>query len=91
MKLVITVLGVDRVGIIAGVSGILASNNVNILSISQTILDGIFNMVMMCESEAEGTQSLVALQNELKALGEELGVQIQAQHADIFLSMHRIG
>ena len=50
MKLVITVVGVDRVGIIAGVSNVLADNNVNILSINQTIMDGFFNMIMMCET-----------------------------------------
>ena len=51
MKLVVTVVGVDRVGIIAGVSSILADHKVNILSINQTILDGLFNMIMMCETE----------------------------------------
>ena len=50
MKLVVTVVGVDRVGIIAGVSTILAEHKVNILSINQTILDGLFNMIMMCET-----------------------------------------
>lgn len=90
MKIVITVIGCDRVGIIAGVSSILANNGVNILSINQTILEGIFNMVMMCESDKEGS-TLDALQAQLKVLAEELGVEILAQHAEIFISMHRVG
>ena len=82
MKVVVTVVGVDRVGIIARVATVLAENYVNIVSINQTILDGMFNMIMMCEAKD---------QTALTAEGEALGVQIQAQHADIFLSMHRIG
>lgn len=89
MKVVITVVGVDRVGIIAGVSRILADNGVNILSINQTILDGLFNMIMMCEAPSES--KLSELQSALTTLGQQLGVEIRAQHADIFLSMHRIG
>lgn len=88
MKLVITVIGVDRVGIIAGVSKVLADHNVNILSINQNIMDGFFNMVMMCESQEN---NLDVVQPALTALGSELGVEIRAQHADIFLSMHRVG
>lgn len=89
MKLVVTVVGVDRVGIIARVAAVLAKNNVNIVSINQTILDGIFNMIMMCETE-EPT-ALQKVQEALTVEGEQLGVQIKAQHADIFLSMHRVG
>ena len=85
MKLVVTVVGVDRVGIIAGVSTVLANHGVNIMSINQTILDGVFNMIMMCETKSEDIQE--ALTNQ----GKELGVEIRAQHADIFLSMHRVG
>jgi len=91
MKLVVTVVGVDRVGIIAGVSTILANHKVNILSINQTILDGLFNMIMMCETESEDVKDLTSIQESLVALGSELGVEIRAQHADIFLSMHRVG
>lgn len=90
MKLVITVLGRDQVGIIAKVSTVLANSNVNILSINQTILDGIFNMVLMGDM-SEAITSLEALQDELKTLEKELGVEIRAQHADIFYSMHRVG
>ena len=91
MKLVITVVGVDRVGIIAGVSNVLAENNVNILSINQTIMDGFFNMIMMCETAADAKVDLATGQGTLSKLGETLGVEIRAQHADIFLSMHRVG
>ncbi|WP_273419342.1 ACT domain-containing protein [Veillonella caviae] len=91
MKLVVTVVGVDRVGIIAGVSTVLANHKVNILSINQTILDGLFNMIMMCETESEDVKDLTSIQESLVTLGSELGVEIRAQHADIFLSMHRVG
>lgn len=90
MKIVITVVGLDRIGIIAGVSAILAAKNVNILSINQTILDGFFNMVLMGDTK-DSTADLESLQEELKNLGSELGVEIRAQHADIFYSMHRVG
>ena len=91
MKLVVTVVGVDRVGIIAGVSSILADYKVNILSINQTILEGLFNMIMMCETETNDVKDLTSIQDALSALGKTLGVEIRAQHADIFLSMHRVG
>lgn len=89
MKLVVTVVGVDRVGIIAGVANTLAAHNVNIESINQTILDGMFNMIMMCEMK-DGN-NLAAVQEALAQEGQKLGVEVRAQHADIFLSMHRIG
>ncbi|WP_251441550.1 ACT domain-containing protein [Veillonella intestinalis] len=89
MKVVVTVVGVDRVGIIARVATVLAENNVNIVSINQTILDGMFNMIMMCE--AADPTALQKVQEALTVEGEQLGVQIMAQHADIFLSMHRVG
>ena len=91
MKLVVTVVGVDRVGIIAGVSTVLANHGVNIMSINQTILDGVFNMIMMCETETNDVKDLTSIQDALSELGKTLGVEIRAQHADIFLSMHRVG
>ena len=91
MKLVVTVVGVDRVGIIAGVSTVLANYGVNIMSINQTILDGVFNMIMMCETETNDVKDLTSIQDALSELGKTLGVEIRAQHADIFLSMHRVG
>ena len=89
MKLVVTVVGQDRVGIIAGVTRVLADNEVNVVSINQTILEGIFNMIMMCE--VSDSADLSGIHKALAAEGERLGVQILAQNAAIFLSMHRVG
>ena len=89
MKLVITVVGRDRVGIIAAVTKILADNNVNILSINQNILEGFFNMILFAESD-ESKIKLTDLQEALRVQGEEIGVQIKTQHQDIFDVMHKI-
>ncbi len=89
MKFVVTIVGTDRVGIIAKASNILAENNVNILSINQNIMDGFFNMVMIAETD-EKSVKLSDLQKRLKEMGEEMGLDIKAQHQDIFNSMHRI-
>ena len=88
-KTIITVIGKDTVGIIAKVCTYLAENNVNILDISQTILDGIFDMILICDMEkAKGT--LKDVQDALGMLGKELGVDVRVQLADIFYAMHRI-
>lgn len=89
MKLVVTVVGKDRVGITAGVTRVLAENNINIVSINQTILEDIFNMIMMCE--VADSADLSAIQQALREEGESLGVQVLVQNAAIFLSMHRVG
>ncbi len=89
MKAVITVLGSDRIGIIAAVTAILAEAGVNILDISQTIMQELFTMVMMVDLAHMG-MDLETLQEKLVAKGEELGVQIRVQRDDIFRSMHRI-
>ncbi|MBO6179142.1 MAG: ACT domain-containing protein [Selenomonadaceae bacterium] len=89
MKLVVTVVGKDRVGIIAMVTKILADNNVNILSINQNIMDGFFNMLLIAEI-SESKMSLTELQKALKDEGEKINVEIKAQHEDIFNVMHRI-
>lgn len=89
MKLVVTVVGKDRVGIIAMVSQILAENNVNILSINQNIMDGFFNMILLAEI-SESKIKLTELQNILRERGEEINVQIKAQHEDIFNVMHKV-
>ena len=89
MKLIVTVVGKDRVGIIAAVTKILADNDVNILSINQNILDGFFNMILFAEAN-ENKISLVELQNALKLQGEEIGVEIKTQHQDIFDVMHKV-
>ena len=89
MKLIVTVVGKDRVGIIAAVTKILADNDVNILSINQNILDGFFNMILFAEAN-ENKISLVELQNALRLQGEEIGVEIKTQHQDIFDAMHKV-
>lgn len=89
MKIVVSVVGQDRVGIIAMVSRILAENSVNILNINQNILDGFFNMVMIADMSNAGI-SLKELQNILRNKGEEISLDIKVQHEDIFNSMHRI-
>ena len=89
MKLVVTVVGKDRVGIIAMVSKILADNNVNILSINQNIIDGFFNMVLLAEA-SESKIKLAELQGILREQGKEIGVEIKTQHQDIFTVMHTI-
>lgn len=90
MKLVVTIMGKDRVGIIAMVSQVLAENNVNILSINQNIMDGFFNMVMIAEMAEESRIRLPELQKVLKEKGEAMGLEIKAQHQEIFNVMHNV-
>lgn len=89
MKIVVTIVGKDRVGIIAMVSNVLAENKVNILNINQNILDGFFNMVMIADMQ-ESIVSLQDLQKILREKGEEINLEIKAQHQDIFNIMHKI-
>lgn len=88
-RAIITVLGHDRVGIIYAISGVLAQNNVNILDISQTILQGFFTMVMIVDV-SESTAEFADLKSQLDSKGKELGLQVNLQHEDIFNFMHRI-
>ena len=90
MKLVITVIGKDRVGIIATVSNVLAENKVNIISINQNIMNGFFNMVLIAEMTDKNIK-LQDLQKLLKEKCAQLNVDIKAQHEDIFNAMHTIG
>ena len=88
-KTIITVVGKDTVGIIAGVCSYLAENNVNILDISQTIVSGYFNMMMIVDLSNSNTgfdEVVTALEN----LGKEIGVVIKCQREEIFDMMHRI-
>ena len=87
-KFIITVLGHDAVGIIARVCTYLAEKQVNILDISQTIVDGYFNMMMIVD--AEKAEDVSGMSEELAKLGEEIGVMIRCQHEDIFNMMLRI-
>jgi len=88
-RVIVTVMGVDKVGIIAAVSSTLALYNANILDISQTILGEFFTMIMIVDI-ANCKVSLQELQNLLAEKGKEIGVQINAQHENIFKFMHRI-
>jgi len=89
MKAILTVIGKDRVGIIAGISRELADANVNIMDISQTILQGYFTMIMLLNLK-DANISFDELSKRLKKKGEELGVDVKLQHEDVFRSMHRI-
>jgi len=88
-KCIITVVGKDTVGIIAKVCTYLAESNINILDISQTIVQGYFNMMMVtdvCQTEKE----FETVAEELEVIGEEIGVTIRCQRAEIFEKMHRL-
>ena len=85
---IITLVGKDTVGIIAKVCTYLAENGVNILDISQTIVQGYFNMMMIVDTGK--VESFEKLTSELAALGEEIGVVIKCQQEEIFDKMHRI-
>lgn len=88
-KTIITVVGKDSVGIIAKVCTYLAENNINILDISQTIVQGYFNMMMVVDANNTEKES-ATITEELETLGKEIGVVIRSQHEDIFNKMHRI-
>lgn len=88
-KTIITVVGKDTVGIIARVCTYLAENGVNILDISQTIVQGYFNMMMIVDMSGCGKQ-FGDVADELAALGEKIGVVIKCQKEEIFDMMHRI-
>lgn len=89
MKAVITVIGKDKVGIIARVSALLAENGVNILDITQTIMQELFTMVMLVDISVTKVK-FTELVDILAKIGEDMGLEIRCQHEDIFNSMHRI-
>ena len=89
MRAVMTVIGPDRVGIIAGVSSLLAEKNVNILDLSQTIMGGIFTMIVLVDT-AEANCSFEALRAALSAWGGETNLNVRIQREDTFSAMHRI-
>lgn len=88
-KRIITVVGKDSIGITAKVCVYLAEDSVNILDIAQTIVGGYFNMMMVVDIQ-ESSKSTEIIANELKEIGDEIGVQIKVQHEKIFETMHRI-
>ena len=89
MNAIVTVIGEDKVGIIAKVSSIMAERNINILDISQTIMGNFFTMIMMIDvsNTSEDMQSVRKL---LEKAGDEFGVNINVQHKDVYEAMHRI-
>ena len=89
MKGIITVIGKDKVGIIAEVCGFLAKNNINILEISQHILSGYFNMTMIVDISSVDDRFSQVIE-DIEKTGKNIGVEIKLQRADIFDSMHRI-
>ncbi|MDR1702044.1 MAG: ACT domain-containing protein [Sporomusaceae bacterium] len=89
MKIVITIVGQDKVGIIATLSAVLAEHNVNILNINQNILEDFFNMVMLADM-SQAVIKLKDLSELLREKGETMGLVIKVQHEDIFKVMHTI-
>ena len=88
-KVIITVLGKDTVGIIAKVCTYLAENGVNVLDISQTIVSGYFNMMMIVDM-AGAKKAFADISEEMEQLGGQIGVAIKCQREEIFEKMHRI-
>ncbi|OUC51915.1 hypothetical protein B7939_03870 [Eggerthia catenaformis] len=88
-KGIITVVGKDQVGIIGKVCTFLAEKKINILDISQTIIQGYFNMMMIVDTSNSDT-SFNELTEQMKILGEDIGVKIRLQHENIFEKMHRL-
>ena len=89
MRVIVTVYGLDRVGIIFGVCKLLAQANINVLDISQTVMQEFFTMTMLADMSA-ATQDLVVIREQLNELGKELGVSIRIQSEDLFTAMHTV-
>ena len=89
MKAIVTVVGQDQVGIIAGVCIKLAEYNVNVLDISQTVMQGYFTMMMAVDTSMSDIP-FAELAKKLDAKGEEMGMSIRLQREDIFEAMHRV-
>lgn len=88
-KTIITVVGKDSVGIIAKVCTYLSENGINILDISQTIVDGFFNMMMIANTDMS-SKKLTEISQELESLGTEINCIIRVQREEIFDMMHRV-
>lgn len=88
-RFVITVIGLDRVGIVAGITRVMSEHSVNIADIRQTIMNDLFTMIMLAEVTSENFD-LAAFQEAMSNIGKELGVQVIVQHEDAFRFMHRI-
>ncbi|ACZ01930.1 ACT domain-containing protein [Streptobacillus moniliformis] len=88
-RTIITVVGLDKIGIIAKICNSLAEVDINILDISQSILEGYFNMIMIVDVTKSSIEH-IKLQERLDLIGKELDIQIKAQKEEIFQSMHRV-
>ena len=89
MKAIITVIGKDTTGIIASVCTLLSENKINILDISQTVMEGFFTMTMLVDL-TNSTVDFADISDKLTAKGEEMGLSIRIQREDIFDLMHRV-
>ncbi|EFY04116.1 ACT domain protein [Phascolarctobacterium succinatutens YIT 12067] len=89
MRVVLTIVGKDKVGITAKVSNALAEMNINIININQNIMQGFFNMVLIADM-SEANVPIAEAGDKMAALGEEIGVEIRLQSEEIFSAMHRI-
>lgn len=89
MRVVLTIVGKDKVGITAKVSNALAEMNINIININQNIMQGFFNMVLIADM-AEANVPIAEARDKMAALGEEIGVEIRLQSEEIFSAMHRL-
>ena len=89
MKAIVPVIGKDKVGITASVCALLAKYNINIMDITQTVLQEYFTMVMLVNAE-NSTAPIAELSDVLGTAGQEMGLDIRIQREDIFLAMHRI-
>ena len=89
MRAIVSVFSKDRIGIIADVSAAVAAMDVNILDLSQTVMDGIFSMVMLVDT-GTSDKSFDEIQASLAASGEKLALQIRIQREDIFDAMHKV-
>lgn len=89
MRVVLTIVGKDKVGITAKVSNALAEMNINIININQNIMQGFFNMVLIADM-AEANVPIAEARDKMAALGVEIGVEIRLQSEEIFSAIHRI-
>ncbi len=88
-RIIVTVIGADRVGIIAGVTAVLAEADANIVDISQTILREFFTMILLADLDSANVP-FDELKRRLVEKGERMGVKVDAQHEDVFKFMHRV-
>jgi len=88
-KVVITITGKDKTGIVAKITNVLAKNNVNIIDIRQSIMEGLFTMIMLVDISTS-EKDFEDIEDNLSSVGNEIGVKVVVQHENIFKYMHRI-